>query len=193
MGDPRQPGGRRHAVPPRGVLVRRREHPGQAARVHALPRRRRALPHALRGRRRQRLRGLRPGGFAITAILAGPHIDGAWATPTGGRVVDVINPATEEAIGQAHLPSAGGNDPAVRAARAAPGPGAAAPPGERAAVLARAGELIGERSQEIARTITLEVGSPRAIAEWQPLAARLILEWHAAQAATFPWEQDREG
>ena len=60
-------------------------------------------------------------------------------------------------------------------------------------MLARAAELIGERAEEIAKTITLEVGSPRAIAEWQPLAARMILEWHAAQAATFPWEQQREG
>jgi betaine-aldehyde dehydrogenase len=129
----------------------------------------------------------------MTAVLSGPHIDGAWATPSGGRVVDVINPATEEPIGQAHLAGAEDIDRAVRAARAALGPWSAATPDERAAVLARAAEMIGERSQDIARTITLEVGSPRAIAEWQPLAARMILEWHAAQAATFPWEQEREG
>src|SRR4051794_13922209 len=129
----------------------------------------------------------------MTAVLAGPHIGGAWATPSGGRVVDVINPATEEPIGQARLAGAEDIDRAVRAARAALGPWSAATPDERAAVLARAAELIGERSQEIAHTITLEVGSPRAIAEWQPLAGRLILEWHAAQAATFPWEQEREG
>src|SRR3954470_1813724 len=107
----------------------------------------------------------------MTAVLAGPHIDGAWATPTGGRVVDVINPATEEPIGQAHLAGAEEIDRAVRAARAALGPWSATTPEERAAVLARAAELIGERAQEIARTITLEVGSPRAIAEWQALAA----------------------
>src|SRR4051794_18348491 len=129
----------------------------------------------------------------MTAILAGPHIDGAWATPSGGRVVDVINPATEEPIAQAHLAGAEDIDRAVRAAHAALGAWSSATPDERAAVLARAAELIGERAEEIARTITLEVGSPRAIAEWQPLAARLILEWHAAQAATFPWEQEREG
>src|SRR3954452_4075206 len=129
----------------------------------------------------------------MTAVLAGPHIDGAWASPSGGRVVDVITPATEEPIGQAHLASAQDIDRAVQAAHAALGPWSALTPGERATVLARAAELIGERSQEIARTITLEVGSPRMIAEWQPLAARLILEWHAAQAATFPWEQEREG
>ena len=122
----------------------------------------------------------------MTAVLAGPHIDGACATPAGGRVVDVINPATEEPIGQAQLADAQDIDRAVRAAHAALAPWSAATPGERAEVLARAAELIGERAQEIARTITLKVGSPRAIAEWQPLAARAILEWHAGQAATFP-------
>src|SRR3954451_24192833 len=129
----------------------------------------------------------------MTAVLAGPHIDGAWATPSGGRVVDVINPATEEPIGQAHLAGAEDIDRAVRAARAALGPWSAASPAERATVLARAAQLIGDRAQEIARTITLEVGSPRAIANGQPLAARMILEWHAPQAETFPWEQEREG
>src|SRR4051794_13153804 len=114
----------------------------------------------------------------MTAVLAGPHIDGDWAAPSGGRVVDVINPATEEPIGQVHLASAEDIDRAVRAAHAALGPWSAATPGERATVLTRAAQLIGERAPEIARTITLEVGSPRAIAEWQPLAACMVLDWH---------------
>src|SRR4051812_48611268 len=133
----------------------------------------------------------------MTAVSAGPvarpHIDGDWITPSGGRLVEVVNPTTEEAAGHVHLAGAEDIDRAVRAARAALGPWSAATPAERAAVLTRAAQLIGERAQEIARTITLEVGSPRVIAEWQPLAARLILDWHAAQAATFPWEQEREG
>src|SRR3954451_16013171 len=103
----------------------------------------------------------------MTAVLAGPHIDGAWATRSG-RVVDVINPATEEPIGQAQLASAEDIDRAVRAAHAALGPWSATTPDERAAVLARAAELIGERAQAIARTITLEVGSPRAHRGPQP-------------------------
>src|SRR3954463_7716740 len=122
----------------------------------------------------------------MTAVLAGPHIDGGWGTPAGGRVVDVINPATEEPIGQAHLAGAEDIDRAVQAAHAALGPWSAAAPGERAAVLARAAELIGERAQGIVRTITLEVGSPRAIAEWQPLAARLILGRDSGEGAALP-------
>ncbi len=52
---------------------------------------------------------------------------------------------------------------------------------------------MSERAELFARTITLEVGSPFAIANWQPLAAKLYLEWYAARAATFAWEEERDG
>jgi aldehyde dehydrogenase (NAD+) len=124
------------------------------------------------------------------ACVAGP------ARPyTEGRLVEVVNPATEEPIGHAQLAGPADVDRAVRAARAAfdTGPWAAAAPAERGAVLSRAARLISERAAEFARTITLEVGSPLPIAEWQPVAATLYLDWHAAQASSFPWEAEREG
>jgi len=109
--------------------------------------------------------------------------------------VEVINPTTEEPIGHAHLAGPADVDRAVRAARAAfdAGPWPASTPSERAAILSRAGVLISERAASLARTITLEVGSPRTIADWQPVAARHYLDWHAAQASTFPWEEERDG
>jgi aldehyde dehydrogenase (NAD+) len=130
---------------------------------------------------------------AISVSSARPYIDGEWASD--GRLVAVINPTTEEPVGHANLAGAADVDRAVRAARAAfdAGPWAASSPSERAAILTRAGELISERAASLARTITLEVGSPLAIAEWQPVAARLYLDWHAAQASTFPWEEERDG
>jgi len=130
---------------------------------------------------------------AISVRSARPYIGGEWAS--GGRLVEVINPTTEEPIGHAHLAGPADVDRAVRAARAAfeTGPWSASTPSERAAILTRAGELISERAEALARTITLEVGSPRAIADWQPVAARLYLDWHAAQAGTFPWEEERDG
>ena len=132
---------------------------------------------------------------AISVGGARPYIGGEWAEPSDGRLVEVINPTTEEPIGQAHLAGPADVDRAVRAARAAfdAGPWAASTPFERAAILSRAGELISARAASLARTITLEVGSPRAIADWQPVAARLYLDWHAAQAGTFPWEEERDG
>jgi aldehyde dehydrogenase (NAD+) len=126
---------------------------------------------------------------------ARPYIDGEWVEQSDGRVVDVVNPATEEPVGRAGLAGAADIDRAVRAARSAfdAGPWAGSTPAERAAIMTAAAELIAERAELFARTITLEVGSPAAIADWQPAAAKLYLDWHAAQAATFPWEEERAG
>ena len=59
-----------------------------------------------------------------TRILTGHetslYIDGSWSAPSDGRLVDVINPTTEEAIGQAAMAGPADIDRAVRAARAAP-------------------------------------------------------------------------
>ena len=115
--------------------------------------------------------------------------------PSDGRLVEVINPTTEESIGEAALAGPADIDHAVRAARAAfdTGPWASSTPAERAEIMTKAAELMSERAELFARTITLEVGSPFAIANWQPLAAKLYLEWYAARAATFAWEEERDG
>jgi acyl-CoA reductase-like NAD-dependent aldehyde dehydrogenase len=134
-----------------------------------------------------------------TQVLTGNesclYIGGRWVQPSDGRLAEVVNPTTEESIGEAALAGPGDIDRAVRAARAAfdTGPWAASTPAERAEIMTKAAELISERAELFARTITLEVGSPVAIANWQPLAAKLYLEWYAAQAATFPWEEERQG
>jgi betaine-aldehyde dehydrogenase len=122
-------------------------------------------------------------------------IGGEWVEPADGRLVDVINPSTEEPIGRAALGGPADIDRAVRAARAAfdAGPWADSTAQERAAIMTRAGALIAARADEFARLITLEVGSPQAIATVQPPVCQVFLDWHAAQAATFPWEEEREG
>jgi len=123
------------------------------------------------------------------------YIGGEWLEPSDGRLVEVINPLTEESIGQAALAGREDIDRAVGAARAAfdTGPWAACTVHERAAIMTRAGELIAARAQEFTRLITLEVGSPLHIATTQPPACKLFLDWYAAQASTFPWDEEREG
>ena len=123
------------------------------------------------------------------------HIGGEWLEPSDGRVVDVINPLTEESIGRAALAGPSDIDRAVRAARSAfdAGPWAASTVQERAAIMTRAGELIVARAAEFTRVITLDVGSPLQVATIQPPVCKLFLDWHAAQAPTFPWEDEREG
>jgi aldehyde dehydrogenase (NAD+) len=130
----------------------------------------------------------------MSTLTAAPlFIDGEPVLPADGRLVDVLNPATEETIGRAGLAGPADIDRAARAARAALGAWSAWPVHERAALLRRAGRLIEQRAPELARLITLEAGSPRRVATAQAAACRLFLDWHAAQADTFPWEEERQG
>src|SRR3954470_6887201 len=130
----------------------------------------------------------------MSTLTAAPlFIDGERGLPADGRFVDVLSPATEETIGRAALAGPADIDRSARAARAALGAWSAWPVHERAALLRRAGRLIEQRAPEFARLITLEVGSPQRVAVAQTAACRLFLDWHAAQAATFPWEEERQG
>jgi aldehyde dehydrogenase (NAD+) len=112
-----------------------------------------------------------------------------------GRTTDVIYPFTEESIGRAALAGPTDIDLAVRAARAAfdTGPWPRTTPAERAAILRRAGTGIDARKDDFVRLTTLEVGSPVQGVGRQVDVARLFLEWHADQAETYAWEEERAG
>jgi betaine-aldehyde dehydrogenase len=88
------------------------------------------------------------------------YIGGRWMTPGTRARAQVRNPATEEPIGEVLLGNAGDADLAVRAARAAFEGWAATPAAERAAVLLRIHEELQARSEEIARLVSQEVGTP---------------------------------
>src|SRR3954452_2769703 len=79
---------------------------------------------------------------------------------TVAGTIEVVNPYTEEVIG--HIPAAGAEDVdrAVAAARAAFPGWAATPPAERAALLAAIAEQLNERGDELAATISAELGMP---------------------------------
>jgi aldehyde dehydrogenase (NAD+) len=47
------------------------------------------------------------------------YIDGRWVEPLGGKIVDIINPATEQPAGQITLATPANVDRAVKAARKA--------------------------------------------------------------------------
>ncbi|WKE72518.1 aldehyde dehydrogenase family protein [Streptomyces sp. WP-1] len=96
----------------------------------------------------------------------GLYIDGGWrpaARPD--EVIEVVNPADEQVI--ARVPAAGPQDvdAAVRAARAALPGWAATAPAERAARLAALRDALAARKDEIAGTVTAELGSPPAFSE----------------------------
>lgn len=88
------------------------------------------------------------------------YIDGKWVGQSGGRRLDVENPATEETVGRISLGTAGDVDSAVAAARRAFAAWSETSREERLAVLGRIIAGFRARLPELARIMTLEMGAP---------------------------------
>lgn len=94
----------------------------------------------------------------------GMYIGGRWRPAIGTDTIAVVNPADEQVIGQVPAGTAEDVDAAVRAAREAFPAWAATPPAERAALLGALRDELGRRTEEIAETVTAELGAPPALA-----------------------------
>jgi aldehyde dehydrogenase (NAD+) len=90
-------------------------------------------------------------------------IDGEWIA-TRGRALDIINPATEEVIGQVALGSAEDVDKAVKAARRAFETYSQTSVEERAALLERIIGAYQKRLPELGQAISDEMGAPLGFA-----------------------------
>ena len=90
-------------------------------------------------------------------------IDGQWVAPAGRGAIEVIDPATERAIGSVPVGSADDVDAAVAAARTAFDP--LISPGDRRERLAAVITAMEKRLPDIAETITAEMGAPIRIAQ----------------------------
>ncbi|MBL4926818.1 aldehyde dehydrogenase family protein [Fuscibacter oryzae] len=88
------------------------------------------------------------------------YINGAWVAPAKARDCAVIDPSTEEEVAIISLGDQTDTDAAVAAAKAAFPGWAATPPAERRAAVVRILEQYETRKEELARTISLEMGSP---------------------------------
>lgn len=93
------------------------------------------------------------------------YINGEWTAPRGTGRIDVICASTEEVMGRIPEGTAEDVDLAVRAARAAFEPWASRPAAERAQVLQKLQQGLTARQDELAQTITGEVGMPIALAK----------------------------
>ncbi|QFQ96194.1 aldehyde dehydrogenase family protein [Streptomyces phaeolivaceus] len=90
----------------------------------------------------------------------GMYIGGTWRPAAGTDTIEVVNPADEQVIARVPAGTAEDVDAAVRAARAALPGWAAAPPAERGALIGALRDALAARREEIARTVTAELGSP---------------------------------
>lgn len=88
------------------------------------------------------------------------YIDGAWVDPITPNDLDVINPATEQPVAVISMGSAADIDRAVAAAKKAFRSYSRTSLDERIALLEKLLEIYTRRYDEMARTITLELGAP---------------------------------
>jgi aldehyde dehydrogenase (NAD+) len=120
----------------------------------------------------------------------GMYIDGAWRPAAGQGAIDVVNPADEQVIARVPAGDAEDVEAAVRAARAALPGWAATPPAARAERLAALRDVLIARKDEIAETITAELGSPLPFSQNVHVGAPLaVVSSYAELAATYAFEE----
>ncbi|MEC7924650.1 MAG: aldehyde dehydrogenase family protein, partial [Actinomycetota bacterium] len=121
------------------------------------------------------------------------YINGEWVEPSGGETIDVINPATEEAIGSIALGGHGDVDAAVAAAQEAFKSFSQTSVEERLELLNKVTEIIGARSEDLAAAITSEMGAPNGLAKAAQAGTGLFhFATTAAVLAEFQFE-DQQG
>ncbi|CCK31241.1 putative aldehyde dehydrogenase [Streptomyces davaonensis JCM 4913] len=120
----------------------------------------------------------------------GFYIDGAWHPAADRPSIDVVNPTDEQVIAQIPAGTAEDVDTAVRAARTALGGWAATPPAERAARLTALHNVLAARKDEIAETVTAELGSPLAFSQAVHASVPIaVAASYAELAATYAFEE----
>jgi aldehyde dehydrogenase (NAD+) len=108
-----------------------------------------------------------------------------------GPVIDVVNPATGAVIAAIPAGTAADVDRAVVAATAAFPGWAATEPAERAAVLRRIGAGLQNRNEDIATTITAEMGAPIQFSRMAQAGLPIMVTAMTAELADgFPWTEE---
>src|SRR4029077_12128601 len=116
-----------------------------------------------------------------TASLKRMFIDGKWCEADNGRTLGVINPATEEVITEVAYGGRAETQRAIEAAHKAMPAWMKLTPYDRAKVLKKTADLMRERADVIARTLTMEQGKPLAEAKGEVLHSADTFEWFAEE------------
>jgi succinate-semialdehyde dehydrogenase / glutarate-semialdehyde dehydrogenase len=116
-----------------------------------------------------------------TELTRQMYIDGTWCDSPQGRTLAVINPADESVVAEVAYGSREDAERAIEAAARAFPAWRAASAHDRAKVLKRTAELLRERADRIARSLTLEQGKPLAEARLEVLHAADTFEWFAEE------------
>ncbi|MHC5701171.1 aldehyde dehydrogenase family protein [Streptomyces tirandamycinicus] len=120
----------------------------------------------------------------------GMYIGGVWRPALGAGTIAVVDPADEQVI--AHVPAGSPEDvdAAVVAARDAFPGWAATAPADRAARIAALRDVLAARKDEIAATVTAELGAPPRLAETVHAGLPVLVAGSYAElAASYAFEE----
>ncbi|MEE1810502.1 aldehyde dehydrogenase family protein [Streptomyces sp. BE133] len=120
----------------------------------------------------------------------GMYIGGEWRAAAGTDLIAVVDPADEQVI--AHVPAGTAEDvdAAVSAAREALPAWAATPPAERAAKIAALRDVLVARKDEIAETVTAELGAPLPFSQKVHAGVPILVAGSYAElAASYAFEE----
>ncbi|MFI9629762.1 aldehyde dehydrogenase family protein [Streptomyces sp. NPDC052042] len=120
----------------------------------------------------------------------GMYIGGAWRPAAGTETIAVVDPVEEQVI--AHVPAGTAEDvdAAVAVAREALPAWAATPPAERAARIAALRDALAARKDEIAATVTAELGAPPRFSQVVHAGLPILVAGSYAElAASHPFEE----
>jgi succinate-semialdehyde dehydrogenase/glutarate-semialdehyde dehydrogenase len=112
----------------------------------------------------------------------GLYIDGKWCKSHSGRTFKILNPANEEVLGELPMADAQDLDDALAAAKKGLEVWRKTNAWERAKVMRKVSELLRQRNESIAKTLTLESGKPIAEARLEVGSAADQFDWFADEA-----------
>ncbi|BBP99842.1 aldehyde dehydrogenase [Burkholderia sp. SFA1] len=120
------------------------------------------------------------------------YIDGEWVEPSGNARLPVIDPSTEETIGEVALGDTHDADRAVAAARRAFASYSQTPVDARAALLRRLLDAYLARYDEMADVIMREIGAPAKLSHaWQAALGKRHIEETLRTLEHFQWQRKK--
>jgi acyl-CoA reductase-like NAD-dependent aldehyde dehydrogenase len=118
------------------------------------------------------------------------YIDGQWVTPAGQGSIEVFSPTDGALLATVPQGNEADADKAVMAARRAFDAWSATPAAERAACLKKVQEGLKARTDEIAKTITLEMGMPYKMSQRVQVGSPTAsFGMYSKMLADFPFEE----
>ena len=136
----------------------------------------------------------REAGMSLAEKARHHYINGEWTESTSGEFIEVIDPATEEVVGEVPAGSAADAERAVLAARAAFDSWSTTSVEERGRYLDAILTKLSERADEVADAISKEMGSP--VTEAGPVQVGIPLKTFEVASEvlkTFEFETELDG